>query len=169
MDQSYGARIGEGLGGQDLPASFLGEVLDPRRAIDRRSNDRVVEPVACTDIAVEHGAEVQGDAGPDFGGALLLPRLVDSAKFGDGLERCDDRTRASLLLVFAGIDREDRQQAVAHELQDFAVGLAHRADHAGEEVVQQRDDGSLGQGLRQRRKTAHVAEEHDGMQRLRRA
>src|SRR4029077_12645067 len=89
-----GGKLG---GDQHLAAEGFAQGLDACGFVDRRSDHRKVEPVDGTDIAVEHLAEMEGDA--DCGGRLArrLPggiQLVDSVH---GLDCSVERKAADLL------------------------------------------------------------------------
>ena len=50
--------------GQHRHLEFLGQALQPRRAVDGGADDREVEPVLGADIAEGHGTDMQADADP---------------------------------------------------------------------------------------------------------
>jgi hypothetical protein len=69
------ADCGGELGRDENPAAQrLAQGLDPRYLVDRWSDDREVEAIHCTNIAIEHLAEMEREI--DRGNRLPLPRSI---------------------------------------------------------------------------------------------
>jgi hypothetical protein len=101
-----------------VSAQWLAQRFDAGDLVDRWSDDREVESVRGSDIAVKHFAQVQGQIDNSdllTGGTARPIHAVDRChRFNRRVERLAGRLSLPRI-----IDREDRQHAVAHELQDL--------------------------------------------------
>src|SRR5262249_32690991 len=118
-----GRAMARELSGED-GRSFLvaRQPLQACRQVYRRPDAGKVEPVRGADIAVEHIADVQGDA-------------VARACTGPIGERCDrvpnlrcGAERGPAHVAWLGIpgERENREETVAHEFEDLAAVTGNR-------------------------------------------
>ena len=98
------------------------------------------------------------------GFALCPPTLVEIVELGKGVFRGSERSQAGAVAVEVIGDRKDRQHRIADELQDLAAVAMDRRYHAGEVVVQKRDDLVARQRLGRRREAAQVAVPERGRQ-----
>ena len=103
--------------------SLAGDLFQPRREIDRGADAGEVEPVAAADIAVENSSDMQRDAeAKPFDG--VADRILQVGDAGAGFVGGFEDARANLLLVAdIFVDRENREQPVAHVFQHFAAML----------------------------------------------
>src|SRR5215831_6219836 len=124
-------RCDKGLRQQDRAPELTAETFDASGQVDRGPYYREVEPVFAPDIAVDHIANMKGDAVGDN-------RLVSLCTLGIQLiDACDGSTRRGKRLVTGGrriltADRKDCQQRVTDELQYFPLVLLDGAAHHAE-------------------------------------
>src|SRR5208282_998987 len=105
-----------------------GDFLEPRRMIHRRTDDREIEAIRRADIAVAHRAQMKRETEADFRLAGRAPREVARRDFfgGDfGRAQCRRASRRRLLVH---TQFENREEAIAHELQR----LTPFADYGGD-------------------------------------
>src|SRR3954447_9098211 len=130
----------------DEPALLDGaaERRDAARLVHGRPDDGEVEPLPAADIAVEDLPDVETEIGIGDGELARRAVLVQSGKTcahqGLGVKR-----RPAGLAGLAG--REDRERAVADELQDVTAGLVHGGDDRLRIVVEEGDDLAGRRGL----------------------
>src|SRR6516162_2685061 len=110
-------------GDEHLAAQGFAQGLDARSFVDRRPDDREVEPVDGTYITVEHLAEMECQVDRGSWLARVAPRGVEPVdgthRLGGGIER-----PAADLFPSCVLEREDREHAVAKELQHLATARA---------------------------------------------
>ena len=132
----------------DRQVERLGNHLDTADQIDRGPDDGEVEPVGCTDVAIDRRADMQRHDD-------VQRRLAQRSKLVAEFAHCRERLDSPLEGVARGFgggarrfDREDRQQAIADEFQDLAAvvvdGLGLRVEQGVERAVKPRrsDDHS---------------------------
>src|SRR4029450_5883120 len=78
--------------------------------------------------------------------------------------RSDERGQAGAIAGEIVGDRKDRQHGIADELQDLAAMTMDRADHAGEIIIQERDDLVARQRFGRSREAAQIAVPQRGRQ-----
>ena len=139
-------RPGERGRAQHRAPELLGEALEPADQVDRRAEHGEVEPVGAADVAIDDLADVQrrgegerqgvrGRAGERVLGAL------------DRLQRRPAGGRA----VAAGRHREDREHAVAQELEHVAALGVHAFDDRLEIAVERAEQRRLREALAEAR------------------
>src|SRR3984957_1507865 len=112
------------LGGdQHRATERLAKRLDARHLIDRRADDREVEPIDRADVAVQHVPKMEreidrGDR-PACGDARTPQRLDVPHRLDRGVERA-----AASLSPIRVFEREDGEHCVADELEHLATALA---------------------------------------------
>jgi len=150
------ARQREGGRGDDRSLDSPAHALEPGRLVDRRAQNREVEPLGAADVAVEHLAQVQPHE--ETGRRLpcrppLRPEPIDPLERGlCGVE--SGPTGCVLLLV----EREDREHTVAHELQDLAAELRDRVEDGTGISVEQSHEPVRGQHVGEGREPLEIAE-----------
>src|SRR5437899_1262251 len=98
---------------------------DPADLVDCRADDREIEAVLAADIAVEDIADVKRQidlAGRQSGGGALAVQLDDALAHS---YRGGERAQASF---FAILGRENRERAVADQLQHITTMAVHGRD-----------------------------------------
>ncbi|KAI1694823.1 hypothetical protein Ddc_21781 [Ditylenchus destructor] len=126
----------EFFGEKHVAPSLLGQCFQPRGNIDGGADDGEIEAGFRTDIAVHDITDMYADAVTQ--GIVALPTI-------DFIERNEAFLGAGdgFQQVFAGLgiaERENRQQPVAHEFQDFAAEFLDGIAHGVEITVQKLDD-----------------------------
>src|SRR5579871_5884922 len=116
---------GEGRGEQERLIDRAAHGGDAAYLVDRGADDSEVEPLLAADIAVEDLADMEtqihlGDGQPGFAAAR-----IEGSDAGAG--RGGGRQGRSAGAMALG-RREDREHAIAHELQDIARMLMDRRD-----------------------------------------
>src|SRR5216683_1030811 len=113
---------GEFLRHDQRAVEFAAEMLDPAGQVHIGADHGEIEPVAGADIAVGHRAVMQRDpsleqrcAGP------LAPVALGQGR--EALPRRGQRVAARLLCAATGHLMEEREHAVAHDLDDLAALL----------------------------------------------
>src|SRR6202050_2721125 len=103
-----------------MPPQLGGELLQPRRMIDRRTDDGETDPTRRADVAVTPLAEMQREAEADFRLARRAALDIACRNFlRRGIRRAQ-RRRASLRRVVAVAQLEDSEEPIAHELERLA-------------------------------------------------
>src|ERR1700733_1511796 len=96
----------------DRLAELGSDFLQTRRQIHRRADASKVEPVTAADIAVHHFADVQGKTEADGIGVVGARQLGNATA---KRPRAFQRASADRAGVLSAVDRENREQPVAHE------------------------------------------------------
>ncbi len=133
----------------------LAQGLDPRRLVDRRPDDREVEPVGGADIAIEHLADMQSEV--DRGNRLAGPSPFPIQPI-DRMHRLDRGVErfAAALPRPGRADRKGGEHAVAEEFQHLPAATAQRRGQGLEDVVEQCHHGEARRGVGDRREAAEV-------------
>ena len=137
--------------GREQPAvDVLGELGEPGGGVHGVADDRVLEPAVVADVAGDHLAGGDADAGPDLG-------HLDRQPAGHRPGRGEGRARVVVERHRRAEHREDR---VADELVDQAVPPVDLVDDDAEEPVQHRHHvgGRVLGGVR--RRPDQVDEQH---------
>src|SRR4029077_2464591 len=107
---------------QHRAAQRLAKRLDARHLVDRRADDREIEPIDCADVAVQHvpkmEREIDWSDWPACGDAPCAERF----NLVNRLKRGVERAAASFgpIRVF---EREDGEHRIADELEHLAAAL----------------------------------------------
>ena len=121
-DQLVADVTAERRGRQQRLTQDLAQALDPAHQIDRRADHGEVEPALTADVAVDHAPDVEGDAELERRGAGRGRAAVRHGERVARRERGRQRPLAGRRQRARLTDREHREEAVAHELQDLAAG-----------------------------------------------
>jgi len=123
--------------------------FQPRRQVHARPDTGEVEPARAANIAVEHLAHMQGEAEAErlpHPGAISCVHRLD---LGARSPRSSEHAPAHIADVgIVRCDRENGQQSVAHELQDFSAMLTDDRHLAIEIAVEHVDGGFRWQPVR---------------------
>src|SRR5262249_1315238 len=115
------------------------DLLHPCGEIDGRADAGEVEPAGAADIAEQDLADMQRDAETKTL-AVVACRIAHGIDTGARLARRLQHARADRAEIAAVLlDRKHRQQAVAHEFEDFAAMLADRRHLAIEILIEDVD------------------------------
>src|SRR6266478_6485166 len=121
--------LGEGLRHDQRAVEFAAEMLDPAGQVYIGADHGEIEPVAGADIAVGHRAVMQRDPGVERRRAgSLAPVALRQRR--QALPRRGKRALARLPRGAPGHLMEEREDAVAHDLDDLAALLVDRRDDA---------------------------------------
>ena len=136
---------------QERPVELLREPLEPAHEVDRRPQHGEVEAVGAADVAVNDLADVQGGderqgCSADLGLGEGFAGIVDGPK----------RRTAGGGPAARRLDRENRENAVAQELQHVAAVAPHGLDHRLEVAIERSEQLRLAQALAHRREAAQV-------------
>ena len=142
----------------DLAAELLGEILHPRRHVDRIADHHEARGLAIAELAGDDGAGVDADAEADRLAQILGQRLVQPRDaLGDGRAR-ERRLPAAFRPI--AVQPEQGHQPVTHDLNGHAARRRHGAAHGGVEPIDHEHGVERQPALGKRRRAAHV-DEHD--------
>ena len=132
-------------------AELAAQRLDAAGLVDRRADDREIEPVLGADVAEHHLAEMERDVERHDGRAGGGPVHVEAR---DAVQRFEGRRQrpAAQRVGVGALDVEHREQTIAEKLEHVAAIGVHRPHHALEIIVERGDDLVLGRPVAERRK-----------------
>src|SRR3954471_14059948 len=128
--------VGERAGQQNRSAQLFGEVFETRSHVDRRADDREVEPGVRPDIAVHDVSDVDADAVMQRGTTGFAFLFVQDDHGLTGLSHSKQQIYAGRRLA----ERKNGEQTVANEFQYFAPMSHDRLRHRVEIAVQKIND-----------------------------
>src|SRR5262249_39574728 len=126
--------------GDDDPAQFGSEFLQPGRQIYRGTNAGEIQPVAAANVAVQDLPKVERQS-KTHATYLGSRRLIDRSDICTCLICGSQCASTNLSRVGVASDREDGQEAVAHELENFATMLEDRRNLTIKILVEQSEQG----------------------------
>src|SRR5579862_6317218 len=121
--------LGKRLRHDQRAVELAAEMLDPAGQVHIGADDREIEPVAGADIAVGDRAVMQREPGLQQRPAGRSAPVALGER-GEALPRREKGAPARLLGGAAGFLMEEREDAVAHDLDDLAAVLVDRRDDA---------------------------------------
>ena len=158
--QRCGGLGGDGARDQHRPAERPAQTLQPADQVDRGADGSEIQAVDRADVAPQHLTEMQRHAERKRRQSLRLPRRIEmghpGAGGGDGAQR-----RVAGVGRRAG-HREDRQHAVADELQHLAAEGMHRPGDPVEPGVEGGDHRRGRRRLGERGEAAQIGIEQRG-------
>ena len=119
---------GERGRGHEVAPEIARQRLEARGQVDRRADRGEVQAPGAADVAVQDVAQMQRQAIAQPGLAGFGPLGVGLRESGPGVARGGKRGAAGGRRIVG--DREDAEQAVAHELQHLAA-VRHRSRAPG--------------------------------------
>src|SRR6516225_5071644 len=147
----------EFVGGEDHAAQFAGELFEARGQVYRGADAGEIEPVSAADVAIQDVADVKRQSkthAADFNSGRPIQRSDVSAR----LICAGQCARANLRGVALVSNREDGQQAVAHEFENVPAMLDDRGNLAIEIVIEQLNQSLRGHTVRQQGEAAHIGQ-----------
>src|SRR3954469_8497030 len=149
----------EGRRDQEIPFNQPNQARDPAGLIHRRPDHRKIKPIRAADVAVEHVANMQAQVEACDRQPLAPPTFTQGAY---PLTRSRFGIESAPTGVARSIGHEDRQDAIADQLEYLASGIVDGRDHRLSIVVEERNDLFRSCRVGDAREVTKIAEPDDG-------
>ncbi len=167
VDQLGRAAAGEAVRHEEVAPGGVAQRLDAARLVDGPADGGEVESVRRADVAVDDLAVVEREVGLERGLAGAAPVLLQQAVVGEagpgGLQRPPADRAGQRGAVVRG---EDRDEAVARELQDLAAIRLDPEAQRVEVLVEPADEAARVLPVGRRREALEVDEQDGGRHQL---
>src|SRR5262249_33729718 len=132
--------LDESAAGEHGAPDLLRELLEPRHLVHRRTDDRKRETFRRSDVAEHDVADVEREPVAELRHPAAGALRIGAAEPALGVLRRGEGARADLAALQrararVAVDREDREDGVADEIEDLAAGIEDGAADAFEIAI----------------------------------